>query len=69
MNEFCTTFRGVPELGGGKRMNAAATSVASFEYRHLLPGAPKLARSHQARATGADDDDVFWLPPGHAGVY
>jgi hypothetical protein len=50
-----------------KRMNAAATPVAGFKYRDLLAGAPELARRYQARSSGANDDDVFWLPPGHAG--
>jgi hypothetical protein len=48
-------------------MNAAAASAACFEYRHILAGTPELPRGHQARGSGADDDDVFWLPSGHAG--
>jgi hypothetical protein len=50
-------------------MNAAAASVACFEYRYLLAGAPELARGHQTRCSGANDDDVLWLPSNHAGVY
>jgi hypothetical protein len=45
VNELCPTFRRVPELRK-KRMNAATASAARFEYRHLLAGAPKLARGH-----------------------
>jgi hypothetical protein len=67
MNELSTAIHGVPELRNWKRMNAAATPVAGFKYRDLLAGAPEFTRCHQASGAGANDDDVFWLPPGHAG--
>ena len=47
------------EFAKGKSYPASAKEV--------FPRAPWFARRYQARSSGANDDDVFWLPPGHAG--
>jgi hypothetical protein len=61
MDEFGTAFRRVSELRNRNRMDAAAASIARFEYRDPLARPPELAGGHQTRGSGADDYDVFCL--------
>ena len=61
MNKFGAAFRRVSKLGNRKRMDAATTPVARFEYRHLLARTSNFAGSHQACGACADDDGVVWM--------
>ncbi len=59
VNEFGAAFRGIPELRGRKRINAAAAPVARLQDRDPPAGGSKLARGHQACGARADHDDML----------
>jgi len=65
MDELGATVRRVSELSSWKGMDAPAASVTRFQYGHLLASASELARGHQARGTGADDDNLVRILVGH----
>jgi hypothetical protein len=68
MDEFGSAFRRVSELRGRKWMDPTAASLPCFQYRHPFARSPELSRCDQARGSGRNDDDVFYLRSSHAGL-
>src|SRR5262245_26730997 len=69
MDELGATVRRISELCSWKGVDAPAASVTRFQYCHLLASVSELARGHQARGTGANDDNLVRMLVGHGASF
>jgi hypothetical protein len=69
MDEFGATLRGVSELGNRKWMDAPAAPISRFQYCHPLARTSKLAGSHQACRTCANDNGMSWTRSHHMRLF
>ena len=65
MDELGAAFRRVAEFRDRQRINPAAISGPRLEEGNLPARARKFAGRHQARGTGANDDQMGWLAISH----
>jgi hypothetical protein len=65
MNKFCAAFSGVAKFLGKQWENTPAAPLSRFEDGHLLARAGKLPRSHQARGSGANHEEMRQIPKYH----
>ena len=61
MHEFSTTFRRISKFLNRQRVNAPTASLTCLEDRYPSVRLYKLARSHQARSAGTNNQDIGWM--------